>query len=176
MKKNKKGRKFYIFPFAFIFFTFLIAVSGESRSDHANFIQKLEFQSNSSPKKKKGKSKSKVNQSKPTSVPPGNWGATGVNLVVKENGVTIEYDCANGEIAQKLIINEQGSFSVNGVYTRRSPGALRIKFLPKPQPARYEGKISGNKMTLRVTLTETNKSLEEVVLERGKTGRLQKCY
>ncbi|HEX8737188.1 MAG TPA: hypothetical protein VF721_17785 [Pyrinomonadaceae bacterium] len=117
-----------------------------------------------------------MNQSKMTSVPAGNWGATGINLVVADNSATIEYDCANGEIQQKLLVDEQGRFSVGGVYTRRSPGALRIKFLPKPQPARYEGVISGDKMTLKVTLTETGKTLDEVVLERNKTGFIRKCY
>jgi hypothetical protein len=174
-KKNKKGGKFYLRCLAFIFFIFPVVGSVEARFDHSNFVQKLEFQTNSTPKKKKGKSKSKVNQSKSVSVPKGNWGATGINLVVVENGAIIEYDCANGEITQKLMINEQGGFSVNGVYIRRYPGALRVKFPPKRQPARYEGKISGDKMTLKVTLTETGETLEEVVLERGKIARIHGC-
>ncbi|HEX8247622.1 MAG TPA: hypothetical protein VF599_05605, partial [Pyrinomonadaceae bacterium] len=120
--------------------------------------------------------KPKVNQSKPTSVSPGNWGAAGVNFVVEDNGVKIEYDCAAGEISQKLSIDEQGNFSANGIYTRRYPGALRVKLPPKPQPARYEGKISGDKLTLRVTLTETDETLEEVVLRRDTTGRIRRCY
>jgi hypothetical protein len=176
MKKNKKRRKFYLRFLIFIFFIFLVAGSVESRSVKTSFVQKFEFQIDSTRKKRKGKSKSKVNQPKTVPVPPGNWGAAGVNLVVAENGATIEYDCASGEITQKLMIDERGGFRVDGVYTRRYPGALRVKFLPKPQPARYEGKISGNKMTLRVTLTETGKALEEVVLERGKSARLHKCY
>jgi len=176
MKKNKKGLKFYLRPLAFIFFIFPVAGFVEARSGKSNFVQKLEFQTNSSAKKKKGKSKSKVNQSKSISVPPGNWGAKGINLVVEANGAIIEYDCASGEIKQKLTINEQGGFSVSGVYTRRYPGALRVKFPPKPQPAHYEGKISGDKMTLKVTLTETGKTLDEVVLERDKIARLHKCY
>lgn len=176
MQENRKGLKFYLRPLVFLFFIFPLAGSAEARSGKSSFVQRLEAQTNRSPKKRKGKLKSKVNQSKTISLPPGNWGATGVNLIVKANDAIIEYDCANGEITQKITLDEQGGFSVSGAYTRRSPGALRIKFLPKPQPARYEGKISGDKMTLRVTLTETGKTLEEVVLERNKTGRLYRCY
>ncbi|HEX9960842.1 MAG TPA: hypothetical protein VGB00_07915 [Pyrinomonadaceae bacterium] len=117
-----------------------------------------------------------MNQSKLNQTAAGNWGATGVNFVVEDGGVKIEYDCATGEIAQKLLIDEQGGFSVNGVYTRRYPGALRVKFLPKPQPARFEGRISGDKLTLKVTLTETGETLEEVVLQRDTAGRIHKCY
>lgn len=182
-EKNKKGLKFYICSLAFIFFIFAVVSPLKAHSGSWNVTQKLEnkkwFQTNSprkKKKKKKGDSKPKVNQSKPSSVSPGNWGATGVNFVVEDNGVKIEYDCATGEIAQKLLVDEQGGFSVNGIYTRRYPGALRVKFLPKPQPARYDGKISGDKLTLKVTLTETGKTLEEVVLRRDATGRIHKCY
>lgn len=173
---NKKGLKFCLSLSAFIFFIFPVAGGVEASSGKSNFAQKPKLQIDSSPKKKKGKSKSKVNQAKTVSVPPGNCGATGVRLVIDGHGVTIEYDCARGEITQKLLIDEQGGFRVSGVYTRRYPGAVRVKLLPKPQPARFEGKISGNKMTLKVTLTETGETLEEVVLERDKTARLRKCY
>jgi len=183
MKKNKKGRKFYICLLAFIFFIFPCAGLAKAHSGNAGLIQKPEktkrLQTNSpdkKKKKKKGSAKPKVNQSKMTSAPTGNWGATGVNFTVEDNGVTIEYDCAHGEIGQKLLLDEQGGFSVNGFYTRRYPGALRVKFPPRRQSARYEGKISGDKMTLKVTLTETNETLEEVVLQRDSTARIHKCY
>lgn len=117
-----------------------------------------------------------MNQAKMISVPTGNWGAAGVNFVVEDNGVKIEYDCATGEITQKLVLDAQGGFSLDGFYTRRYPGALRVKFPPKRAPARYEGKISGDKMTLKVTLTETNETLDEVVLQRNTTGTIRRCY
>jgi hypothetical protein len=181
MKKNRKRLKFYICLLALAFFIF--SSDGLARSGHSGSIRKIENkngrQTNSPAKKKKkrkAKAKPKMNQSKMTSIPAGNWGAPGINLVVEDNGATIEYDCASGEIAQRLLIDEQGKFSISGIYTHRYPGAMRIKFLPKPQPARYEGVISGDKMTLKVTLTETGKTLDEVVLERNKTGRIYRCY
>lgn len=181
--KNKRGLKFYIRPLAFIMFVFSVISPVTVHCADWSLIQKPEnknrFQTDSRTKKKKkrkGIPKPKVNQSKPTSMSPGNWGATGVNFVVEETGVKIEYDCAAGEITQKVVLDEQGGFSADGVYTRRYPGALRVKFLPEPQPARYEGKISGDKLTLKVTLTQTGETLAEVVLQRDTTGRIHRCY
>lgn len=183
MKKNKKGLKRYICLLAFGFFIFPVICPLKAHSGDWSLIRKLEnkkrLQTNTPAKKKKkrkGSTKRKVNQSKLYPVSPGNWGATGVNFVVEDNGVKIEYDCASGKIEQKLSIDERGNFSVNGIYTRRYPGALRVKFLPKSKPARYEGKISGDKLTLKVTLTETNETLEEVVLQRDTAGRIHRCY
>jgi hypothetical protein len=180
MRNNKKGWKFYICPFAFIFFILPFAIHVKAESGDSGFIQKPEVenrrQTNSARKKKKGKLKGKLSQSKSDAVTPGVWGAAGVNLIIEDGGATIEYDCARAEITQKFSVNERGGFKLNGVYIRRNPGALRVKFQPQPQPAIFEGEISGNKMTLRVTLTETNKTLDQVVLERGKTARLHKCY
>jgi hypothetical protein len=44
------------------------------------------------------------------------------------------------------------STSIQGFHTRLYPGAIRVDLLPKPQPARYQGKISGETMRLKVTL------------------------
>jgi hypothetical protein len=117
-----------------------------------------------------------LNQTKLALVSPSSWGAVGISFIIGENDVEIEYDCASGKIEQRLMMNEQGSFSADGVYIRQYPGAIRLKLLPKRQPARYEGTISGHTMTLKTTLTETNEILGEVVLERNKTPRIHKCY
>ncbi len=71
--------------------------------------------------------------------------------------------------------NENGDFQADGFHTRESFGPVRLDNLPKPQPAHYEGKISGDTMTLVVTLTESKEKVGEFTLEHGKTGRLRKC-
>ena len=126
-------------------------------------------------RKKKGKSKSKMNQSKLTSVPPGIWGATGIALVVEESSVKIEYDCADGEIKQKLTLDQDGNFNVNGVHIPSHPGPIREDSPPERKPARYEGKISGKTMTLKVTLIENDKKIGEFVLEHDKFPRITRC-
>lgn len=116
-----------------------------------------------------------MNQSKSTTISPENWGATGIAVLVEENGVKIEFDCAVGEIKEKLTINENGEFKADGTFTRESFGPIREDNMPKPQSARYEGKISGDTMTLNVILTDKKEKIGDYTLERGKFARLRKC-
>ncbi len=127
-------------------------------------------------RKKKGKAKKKMNQTKLVSVPESTWGATGIRLAVEENAVKIEYDCADGEIEQSLKVDEQGNFTANGVHIRQKGGPIREDSPPPRQPARYQGKISGDKMTLKVTLTENGEVIGTFTLERGKTPQMHRCY
>lgn len=114
-------------------------------------------------------------QTKKTKVAPGNWGGSGIGLDIEETTVVLEFDCATAEIPGNLMIDKAGNFSTSGVYTRRMPGALRIKLLPKPAAARFEGKISGKTMTLKITLTESDEKVGDYTLQRGKTRTIRRC-
>ncbi len=135
------------------------------------------FQTNSSqPKRKrKRKTKQKINQTILIAVQPSAWGAIGIGLVVEEDSAKIEYDCAGGEIEKKLMMDKNGNFNVEGVHIPSHGGPVRIDEQPKRLPARYEGKISGNTMTLKVTLIESKKVIGEFTLERDKTPRIVRC-
>lgn len=117
----------------------------------------------------------KMVQTKKTKVAPGKWGGTGIGLNVEETVVTLEFDCATAEIPSNLMIDKTGNFSTDGVYIRRTPGALRIKFPPKRVPARFEGKISGKTMILKITLSETGEKIGDYTLQRGKTSTIRRC-
>jgi len=117
----------------------------------------------------------KMVQTKKTKVAPGNWGGIGIGLNVEPTAVTIEFDCATAEITRNLMIDKAGNFSTDGVYIRRTPGALRIKFPPKRTPARFEGKIAGKTMTLKITLTETGEKIGDFTLQRGKAPTIRRC-
>lgn len=127
-------------------------------------------------RKKKGKAKQKTMNTKLVAVPASVWGADGIILNVEENGVTIQYECADGQIEQSLMMNEQGNFEANGIHSPQRGGPIRVDAKLARQPARYEGKISGDTMTLKVTLTETKEVIGEFTLERGKTPRMTRCY
>lgn len=114
-------------------------------------------------------------QSKKTKVAPGNWGGAGVGLNVGETAADLEFDCATAEIPRGLMIDKAGNFIVDGVYIRRSPGALRTKLPPKRAAARFEGRISGKTMMLTITLTETDEKIGDFTLQRGKTGSIRRC-
>ena len=116
-----------------------------------------------------------MNQTGKKIVAPGNWGGAGINLTVEKDGAKIEYDCAEAEIGEKLATDKRGNFNVEGSYLRHYPGAIRTKLLPKSQPAKFEGKISGETMMLKVTLTESGEEIGNYTLERGKTAKIHRC-
>lgn len=136
------------------------------------------FQTNSQKKKKeknKERTKEKMVQAKSVALQPGIWGANGIGLTVEETGGKIEYDCADGEIEQKIRLDKCGSFVAAGVHIPLHGGPLRLDSPPERQPVRYEGKISGNRMTLKVVRIETNETIGEYVLERDKFPRIHRC-
>ena len=53
-------------------------------------------------------------------VATGVWGGPHVRLQVSDNGGEIEYDCAHGTIAQPLVLDAQGHFSVAGTHDQSS--------------------------------------------------------
>lgn len=139
-------------------------------------LQQTENNQKSKKKKDKGKVKQKKMNKKLVAVPESIWGANGIILNVEENGVTIQYECADGVIEDSLKVNEQNAFEANGFHIRQRGGPIRVDAKLARQPAFYEGKISGNTMTLKVTLIETKEVIGEFILERGKTPRMTRCY
>lgn len=109
-------------------------------------------------------------------IAPSNWGGQSVSLTVERNSVKIEFDCAEAKIPQQLETDKKGNFSVNGTFTRHSPGPTRRDSPPQAEPARFEGKITGKSMKLKVTLVKTNEMLGEFSTERGKEPSLTRCY
>src|SRR5687768_12440304 len=105
----------------------------------------------------------------------GSWGGTGVEFVVKKDAVAIEYDCAVGEIRGRLRTDRRGNFTITGVHKRLYPGAIRVNLMPKAQPARYQGKITGATLRYKVTLIETGEVIGEYTVERGKSAPIRRC-
>lgn len=176
----------YLKPNVFIFglIASLLIVPLESYASNSSSFENVKvdesLQTNSPPqkskRKKKRKAKQKTMDTKLVAVPTGIWGADGIILNVEENGVTIQYECADGQIEQSLKMDEQGNFETNGIHSPQRPGPIRVDAKQARQSARYEGKISGGTMTLKVTLTETLEVIGEFTLERGKTPRMTRCY
>jgi hypothetical protein len=102
------------------------------------------------------------------------WGGQHVRLVLTSRGGEIEFDCAHGELKEPLKRNEQGHFDVAGSFVKEG-GPTRSDGSEGGRPARYSGRVEGDKMTLTVTLTDSNEKLDEFTLTRGSDGRLWKC-
>lgn len=101
------------------------------------------------------------------------WGGRHVRLVLTSRGGEIEFDCAHGQLSEPLKPGERGTFNVAGTFVRE--GGPSRSDESGGRPARYSGKVEGDKMTLSVTLTDSNEKLDEFSLTRGSDGRLWKC-
>ena len=106
----------------------------------------------------------------------GTWGGQQINISIEGNAATVEYDCANGTINGPLKVDRNGRFSLSGTHVREHGGPIRADEKPPSQPARYTGRIDGKKMTLTVTLPNSNEKLGTFTLTHGQSGRLRKCY
>ncbi len=109
------------------------------------------------------------------SVALGTWGGQHIRMIVTANGATIEYDCAQGTVASKLMLDAERKFSLTGSHMREGPGPTRIGVTRPSSPARFDGQVNGDEMSLSVVLTDANESIGDFVLRRGSEGRLRKC-
>lgn len=152
---------------------------GSNRASFENVRIESAIQTNTPPQKSKPKKKVKVKQkmtdTKMVAVPAGTWGGQDMIVNVEPGGVTIQYPCADGRIEQVPRMDAQGNFTANGVHIPQRGGPIRVD-AKSGQRARYEGKISGNTMMLKVTLTESKEVLGDFTLEYGKTPRMTRCY
>jgi len=105
----------------------------------------------------------------------GAWGGVHVSLLLTATGGTLEYDCAHGTIDQPFVIDSAGRFQLAGTHTREHGGPIRKDEKPDTHPARYDGAVDGDTMTLTVTLTDSNEVLGTFTLTRGRMARVVKC-
>jgi hypothetical protein len=105
----------------------------------------------------------------------GKWGAEHIMLVADEAGGVLEYDCAHGTIDESLIPDGDGHFDFVGTHTRETGGPTHVDEQPDIHPARYRGRVSGNTLTLTITLTDSGDVLGPYALVRGEPGRVYKC-
>ena len=133
---------------------------------HSFFLRSMNMNDSSIDKKK----------SRPQrSVALGTWGGQHIRMIVTANGATIEYDCAQGAVTGKLTLDAERKFSITGSHMREGPGPIRIGVTRPNRPARFDGHVNGDEMSLSVVLTDTNESIGDFILRRGSEGRLRKC-
>lgn len=104
----------------------------------------------------------------------GLWGGKSTLLNVGEGGAGVDFSCAHGAIEQPLRLDQKGGFDLPGVYVRESFGPQR-EGEERSQPARYQGSVSGQTMTLTIKLTQTNETIGPMTLTLGRMTRLHKC-
>jgi hypothetical protein len=102
------------------------------------------------------------------------WGGTHIGLTVTASGGLLEYDCAEGRIDEPIVVRD-GRFDVRGVHWPGQGGPIGVDTTRTPRPARYQGLVRGDRMTLIVTLTDTGESLGTFTLIRGASPNVFKC-
>lgn len=105
----------------------------------------------------------------------GEWGGVHLGLVASDAGADLEYDCASGRISGAVRPDRNGRFSAAGMHFPGHGGPIRIDEVPETRPARYDGTVRGDKMTLTVTLTDTNEVLGTFTLVHGASPHVFKC-
>jgi hypothetical protein len=105
----------------------------------------------------------------------GDWGGQHLGLIANASGASLEYDCAAGKIAEPIRPDGAGRFSVLGEHYPGHGGPIRIDEEQVKRPARYDGLVRGDVMTLSVTLTDSNEVLGTFTLVYGRSPFVFKC-
>lgn len=109
-------------------------------------------------------------------VPDGVWGGEHIRMDIKDNSADIEFDCARGTISQRLELDGQGRFSVQGLYVASTPAPVATDsgLSASGVKATYTGTLSGDSLRLDV-LIEGHDAPLTFGLVRGDPGHLAKC-
>jgi hypothetical protein len=103
----------------------------------------------------------------------GQWGGESARMEVTENGGTLEFGCANGEIVEPLKLDGQGRFQAKGTFQAQGPGPSREPDSANPN-AVYSGVVKGDTMQLTV-LVDGEKEGQKYTLTRGRKTKLLGC-
>lgn len=103
------------------------------------------------------------------------WGGQHVSLEITSDGGKIEFDCAHGSIEGKVKLNQQGRFSVKGIYAEEHGGPTRQSGKENSYSVVYSGQIKGEKMKLTIKRSDTKKLVGTYTLTRGQEAFIVKC-
>jgi hypothetical protein len=114
-------------------------------------------------------------EANPPALVTGDWGGEHLGLIATTSGAELEYDCATGRIAGAIRPDAAGRFSVSGQHFPGHGGPIRVDEEQVKRPARYDGVVRGNTMTLTVTLTDHREVLGSFTLVYGRSPFVFKC-
>ena len=105
----------------------------------------------------------------------GTWGGDHAGLIATSVGGTMEYDCAAGRIEEPLIADSDGRFVASGTHTPGHGGPVLPDEVLTRRPARYDGRVDGDLMSLTVVMTDSNATVGTFQLTRGRSPNVFKC-
>lgn len=112
-------------------------------------------------------------QSPGKAVPSGAWGGDHISVTTTATGAEVEFDCAHGKIAKPLMLDAQNHFDAQGSFASEHSGPVRPEDQSAATAARYSGEVTGNDMTLKVSLGE--QTVGTFTLTRNQPPVLRKC-
>ena len=107
----------------------------------------------------------------PVSEISGTWGGDNAGLIATDSSAHVHIGCTLGDTKSQIRPDEYGRFNLSGQYNIDAYPVDRGIF----HPARFAGSVSGNELTLTVTLTDTGAQYGPVTLTRGKEPRMGPC-
>jgi len=105
----------------------------------------------------------------------GAWGGKHIRLDVNPQGASVEFDCAQGTISQRIVVDRRGRFVADGNYIEEHGGPVRMNEPANSAPVRFTGQIRGKRMTLTVRRSDRRKLIGTFTLRYGQEGDLVKC-
>lgn len=105
----------------------------------------------------------------------GDWGGEHLGMAATATGAVLEYDCAEGLIAEPIKPGPRGRFTVTGLHFPGRGGPIRIGEQQEQHPARYDGTVGGSRMVMTVTLTDSSTEIGTFTLTRGGSPHVLKC-
>ena len=105
-------------------------------------------------------------------VAKGAWGGPHIRLSVTDEGAEVEFDCAHGRFGP-VVPDAQGRFSVEGTLVPEHGGPVRPGAKERSLPARYSGRVEGDRMTL--TVSTADEEPVNYTLTHGGEAELTKC-
>jgi hypothetical protein len=109
-----------------------------------------------------------------TAIKTGQWGATGIAMIVTATGATIEFDCARARIDQPVTVDANGQFNVTGIFVQEHGGPVYVGD-DQGRPARFTGSTDGSVLNLTITYTDDNTKVGSWSVKYGTQGRIVKC-
>jgi len=105
----------------------------------------------------------------------GEWGGEHLGLVATIQGAELEFDCATGRTSEAIVPDASGRFSVAGFHSPGHGGPIREDEETPELPARFDGTVRGDLMTIRITLPASATELGPYTLVRGASPHVIKC-
>lgn len=102
------------------------------------------------------------------------WGGEHIGLELETDRGKVELDCAHGTIDEPFTLAADGSFSVRGTFTPEHGGPISDAEVANTRPARYEGVVRGDEMTLTI-LVDGRPLPFRYTLRRDEFPRIVKC-